>query len=93
MLRANMILFACLLLASTLQANRIIGLDSLEGYKTKVFFSNGNEERAKVVTVRMDKVLEFYKKLIRFEPNVTLLILNPTDWPKYTTFPVYGMPH
>ena len=32
-------------------------------------------------------------KLIRFEPKVTLLILNPTDWPKYTTFPVYGMPH
>jgi len=93
MLRTNMLLIACLLLASTLQAHRIIGLDSLEGYKTKVFFSDGNEERAKVVTVRMDKVLEFYKKLVLFEPNVTLLILNPTDWPKYTTFPVYGMPH
>lgn len=93
MLRTNMLLIACLLLASTLQAHRIIGLDSLEGYKTKVFFSDGNEERAKVVTVRMHKVLEFYKKLVLFEPNVTLLILNPTDWPKYTTFPVYGMPH
>jgi len=22
-----------------------------------------------------------------------MLILNPIDWPKYTTFPVYGMPH
>lgn len=93
MLRANMILFVCLLLASTLQAHKIIGLDSLEGYKTKVFFSAGNDERAQVVTERMDKVLKFYDEIIQFEPKVTLLILNPTDWPKYTTFPVYGMPH
>ncbi|MBE0539054.1 MAG: hypothetical protein IH620_05030 [Ignavibacterium sp.] len=68
-------------------------LETLGGYKTKVFLSAGNLDRAKIVAERMDRVLEFYNKLIAFEPDVTLLILNPTDWPKHTTFPVYGMPH
>ena len=63
MLRANMLLFTCFLLASTLPGQRIIDLDSLGGYKTKVYFSAGNEERAKVVTERMDKVLKFYDKI------------------------------
>lgn len=68
-------------------------LEALGGYETKVFYSAGNFERAKTVAERMDKVLEFYNKLIAYEPDVTLLILNPADWPKHTTFPVYGMPH
>ena len=91
--RANMLLLIYLLLAPTLLAQGISNLDSLGSYKTKVYYSVGNDERAQVVTERMDKVLNFYDKIIQFEPKVTLLILNPTDWPKYTTFPVYGMPH
>lgn len=90
---ANMLLLIYLLLAPTLLAQGISNLDSLGSYKTKVYYSVGNDERAQVVTERMDKVLNFYDKIIQFEPKVTLLILNPTDWPKYTTFPVYGMPH
>jgi hypothetical protein len=93
MLRANITLFICLLLALNIQGQRKSELDSLTGYKTKVYFSKGNDERAKVVTERLDNVIKFYHKLIQFEPEVTLLILNPADWPKYTTFPVYGMPH
>ncbi|QQS36024.1 MAG: hypothetical protein IPM56_17580 [Ignavibacteriales bacterium] len=65
----------------------------LDGYKTKIYFSAGNDVRAKIVAERMDHVLEFYNKLIAFEPEVTLLIMNPVDWPRHTTFPVYGMPH
>ena len=93
MLRTNLLLFVCFLLVSTTPGQRINDLDSLGGYKTKVYFSTGNDERAQVVTERIDKVLKFYDKIIPFEPKVTLLILNPIEWPKYTTFPVYGMPH
>ena len=93
MLRTNLLLFVCFLLVSTTPGQRINDLDSLGGYKTKVYFSAGNKERAQVVAERIDKVLKFYDKIIPFEPKVTLLILNPIDWPKYTTFPVYGMPH
>src|SRR5690606_12628882 len=42
---------------------------------------------------RCDKVLAFYKNHLDFEPSVNLLVLSPEDWGKYTTFPVYGMPH
>ena len=68
-------------------------LNHLDGYKTKVYYSIGTDERAKLMATRCDKVLTYYKKQIKFEPLVTLLILNPEDWSKYTKFPVYGMPH
>ena len=93
MLRTNLLIFIYFLVVSTTPGQRINDLDSLGGYKTKVYFSAGNKERAQVVAERIDKVLKFYDKIIPFEPKVTLLILNPIDWPKYTTFPVYGMPH
>jgi hypothetical protein len=87
-------LLLCFLLFSlTVYGQDYSDLVALDGYKTKVYFSSGNDERAKTVAERMDKVLEFYNKVIAYEPEVKLLILNPTDWPKHTTFPVYGMPH
>ncbi len=90
--KSILILFV-FLFSYTNYAQNYQDLDALEGYKIKVFFSSGNDARAKTVAERMDRVLEFYNNTIAFEPNVTLLILNPVDWPKHTTFPVYGMPH
>lgn len=92
--RYTTILFLCSFLFSvTGYAQKYSNLTALDGYKTKVYFSTGNDVRAKTVAERMDRVLEYYNKLIAFEPEVTLLILNAVDWPKHTTFPVYGMPH
>ncbi len=92
--RCISILFLCFLLFSfTGYAQKYSDLTALDGYKTKVYFSIGNDVRAKTVAERMDRVLEFYNTLIAYEPEVTLLILNPVDWPKHTTFPIYGMPH
>ena len=92
--RFTIILFLCsFLFSATGYAQKYSDLTALDGYKTKVYFSTGNDVRAKTVAERMDRVLEYYNKLIAFEPEVTLLILNPVDWPKHTTFPVYGMPH
>lgn len=76
-----------------LMAQDFEGLVPLDGYKTKVYFSKGNDERANVVAARMDNVLNFYNEIINFEPEVTMLILNPVDWPSFTEFPVYGMAH
>lgn len=81
------------LLIIPLGAQGFDGLVYLDGYKTKVYFSEGNGERANVVAARMDNVLDFYNAIIDFEPDVTMLILNPVDWPKFTDFPVYGMAH
>lgn len=87
------IVFISVMLSDNSQAQMYDDLEALDGYKTKVFYSAGNYERAKTVAERMDKVLDYYNKVIAYEPDVTLLILNPIDWPNHTTFPVYGMPH
>jgi hypothetical protein len=89
----SILLLFFLLFSVTGYAQKYSDLNALDGYKTKIYFSTGNDVRAKTVAERMDRVLEYYNTLIAFEPVVTLLILNPTDWPKHTTFPVYGMPH
>lgn len=69
------------------------GLNHLENYKTKTYYSNGAEEAATEMAGRCDRVLGFYKNRLDFEPEVTLLVLSPADWGKFTNFPVYGMPH
>ena len=78
---------------STVSAQSFEDLNHLEGSKTKTYYSNGSKEQAETMAKRCDNVMSFYKSLLNFEPSVTLLVLSPDDWGKYTKFPVYGMPH
>lgn len=78
---------------STVFAQSIADLNHLEGNKTDTYYSDGSKEQAEIMAKRCDNVIAFYKALINFEPTVTLLVLSPGDWNKYTDFPVYGMPH
>lgn len=68
-------------------------LNELAGTSAKTYYSVGSKEQAETMAKRCDSVMSFYKSIINFEPKITLLILSPTDWSKYTNFPVYGMPH
>ncbi|MDN3725062.1 hypothetical protein QRD02_11760 [Aequorivita sp. SDUM287046] len=77
----------------TMFAQKFDGLTPLENYKTKTYYSSGSKEAATAMAERCDRVLEFYKDILDFEPDVNLLVLSPEDWSKYTNFPVYGMPH
>lgn len=90
---ALMLLLSFILFTITSFAQKYSDLSALDGYNSKVYFSAGGDKRAITVAKRIDRVIEYYNKLIAYEPEITLLILNPTDWPKHTTFPVYGMPH
>lgn len=90
---ANWFLGFLLIIPLTVFAQSFEGLNQLENHKTKSYYSNGAIEAASTMTERCDKVLAFYKDLLNFEPSVSLLILSPEDWSKYTDFPVYGMPH
>lgn len=85
--------FFNLMLTPQMHGQAFDGLSSLDGHKAQVYFSSGTDERTKRMADRMDKVIGFYKNELGFEPTVTLLVLDPEDWPKYTNFPVYGMPH
>lgn len=68
-------------------------LIELKGSDIKTYYSPGNEERARIISSRCSKAIEYTQSLIHFKPQVSLYILNPEHWSKYATFPVYGMPH
>lgn len=69
-------------------------LDSLKDHVARVYYSSGYKERAETIIKRVDKAMAYYNQLLAFEPLVTLLVLSPGDWTRYTTLPVvYGMPH
>jgi hypothetical protein len=69
-------------------------LSQLNGYKVKVYHSDGAAARANQIALRCDKVIKYYKPILGFEPSVNVLILSAVDWIKYSAKgAVYGMPH
>ncbi len=90
------ILSLCTLLflsATSVFSQSLDDLNHLKDYQTNTYYSSTAKEQAEIMAERLDNVMSFYKSLIDFEPTVTLLVLSPEDWNKYTNFPVYGMPH
>ncbi|MCG2612688.1 hypothetical protein LZZ85_00290 [Terrimonas sp. NA20] len=69
------------------------GLQQLTGYRTNTYYSNGTGQKANRMAQQLDSVMAFYTRHLAFTPEVTLLILSPADWPRFTQFPFYGMPH
>jgi hypothetical protein len=82
-----------LFIAITSKAQSYDGLNRLSGYQTGTYYSKGTEVKAKRMANQLDSVLAFYSKHLQFTPTITLLILSPDDWSKFTKFPFYGMPH
>ncbi|HTE27985.1 hypothetical protein [Flavitalea sp.] len=58
-----------------------------------LYYSEGREQRASAIAERMDKAAPYFDQLLSFKASVTVLVLSPTDWPKYAKTVVYGMPH
>ena len=91
--RLGLYTFIFLALTFNSAAQSFDGLNQLQGSRIKTYYSNGVIDQAKKMADRLDKVSLFFKELVAFEPTVTLLVLTPDDWSKYTRFPFYGMPH
>ena len=68
-------------------------LEELKNHSVRIYYSAGHEQRAQAIVKRVDRAMEYYQELLDFKPEVTLLVLTEADWGKYTSFPVYGMPH
>ncbi len=81
------------LIPTGIYAQRFSGLNHLPNHQSKVYYSDGTLGKATRIAGQMDKVMLFYDPVLWFRPEVTLLVLSPQDWSKYTSFPVYGMPH
>lgn len=68
-------------------------IDSLVHFKSahlQVYHSKGRASRANEIVPRVEKAMTWYANHYGFRPRVRLLILTETDWPHYTSFPVYG---
>jgi hypothetical protein len=68
-------------------------LTRLTGYRVDAYFSGGAEAKAKQMATRLTDVIVYFDKHLHFAPSVTLLVLSPQDWRKFTKSAVYGMPH
>lgn len=94
MKKITILFFTIILFVQTnLTAQTYEELTKLDDFSIDVYFSPGNEERTNIIANRCDSAIKYIKDLIGFEPEVSLLVLNPEHWKKYATFPVYGMPH
>lgn len=69
------------------------GLIPLEKHETQTYYSSGAQVQAEEMALRCNNVRNFYKELFHFNPEITLLVLSEKDWSRFTSFPVYGMPH
>ncbi len=61
--------------------------------KSNLYFSKGFENRATEIARNIEGALDYYSRAFHFKPEVTILVLSKEDWSRYTSFPVYGMPH
>lgn len=69
-------------------------LSRIQSTSVAAFYSHGHQQRASSMTSRVESVIAYYEKLLAFRPDVTLLVLSPTDWSTYAAIgAVYGMPH
>ncbi len=69
-------------------------LKTLNGYNFQVYYSHNCDDRAKLISTRVDKAFDYFEKLLDFNAAITLLVLSDDDWTKYSSLPlVYGMPH
>lgn len=88
-----LVIMGIIFISSNSYAQSYENLNRLRGYQTDTYFSSGAKTKAERMAQQLDAVIAFYNKHLQFTPSVTLLILSPEDWNKYTKFPFYGMPH
>jgi hypothetical protein len=81
---------------TTIVKSKPIQLDELTGFTQTIYYSPGNEARAKDIAVFMESAGNFFEQAIKFTPNVQLYILAPKNWKDFAAKPlwdVYGFPH
>ncbi|HRO06697.1 MAG TPA: hypothetical protein PLE75_08440 [Ferruginibacter sp.] len=68
-------------------------LQALNTSSLKVYYSKGYDQRTQAIAQRVQHAMGYFEQLLHSRADVTLLVLSETDWPKYTSMPVVGMPH
>lgn len=69
-------------------------MNALSGFAFPVYASAGTEQRAHNIAGRCERAHRFLADTLDASADMTVLVLAPNDWSKYTTPPrIYGMPH
>ena len=91
------VIFSCLLSvvyiisANAQQASTLL---QLKDYSFEVYYSSGFGQRAKTISMRVEKAMKYNQQLLGFTPNFKLLVLATTDWEvNAAKGAVFGMPH
>ncbi|MET0637361.1 MAG: hypothetical protein ABWZ25_15125 [Chitinophagaceae bacterium] len=93
-MRPYLFILLSLILTINTSAQTFDQLNRVSNATIDAYYSDGHQQRAAAITQRMEKALTYHEHLLGFRPTVTLLILAPSDWNKYTKLSmIYGMPH
>ncbi|MCB0649231.1 MAG: hypothetical protein KDC49_21315 [Saprospiraceae bacterium] len=71
-------------------------LDKLTGYIQTIYFSPGQDQRAKSIADLMENAAEFFQQEIGFTPKTNMFVLSPNHWKAFAAPPLretYGFPH
>lgn len=68
-------------------------LTELPEYIFPVYVSPGCVERGRAMATVCQRAHQFFSRTLRAQADITVLVLAPAEWPEYTTYPTYGMPH
>jgi hypothetical protein len=82
------------MLATNVAAQSFDQLTPVKNTNITAYYSDGHQQRAEAMALRVEKAMTFHEQLLGFRPVVTLLVLSPGDWSKFSkSGAVYGMPH
>jgi hypothetical protein len=65
----------------------------LDRADSRVFVSPGSEDKADAIAARAETALRWLSDILGGEPEPTLFVVGPADWPRVASMPLYGMPH
>jgi len=81
------------IVVASLNAQQLNGLKLLNDKRIEIYYSAEQEQRARSIAGYAGEANDFFIQLLKFKPQIKILVLSETDWSKHTNFPVYGMPH
>jgi hypothetical protein len=77
---------------ATMTRDKYSALKELTGYSFPVYVSSGTEARAQAIAVRCQRAYRFLDTTLNSNPKISVLILAPEDWEKFTGSPMFGVP-
>lgn len=73
--------------------NQYAILQRLPAFPFPVYTSSTTAQQAHDLATRFTRAYDFFHEMLHSSPQVGLLVVSSDDWPRYSTFPLYGLTH